>query len=429
MRHHHLTITTLEEHEPNREFVGRNFNAGEVIQLVLKSPYNPQAWLPFDYVQMVMMHELAHCKHMNHSRAFWAVRNQFASEMRELWAKGYTGEGIWGRGRGLGTGEFERNVVGAGEQLPEHLCGGMYVSRPKRKRRVLSWKERKERRILKKFGEGGQVLGEDEGVRKRLEKKSVAAKPRVANSARGRELRAAAALARFEQQKKEEEKKREVITIEDDEDEEEEGSETESGEEYADAIDINGKVLLDSKGGRMVRVCEDEDLDDADANNELEELRNLGRRPKPSDQKPSALFAQKQEARQPKPLPTPMSTIPKALPPSLPSAANVSNPLSTPSTQTSISVYTNVTTALNANGSRTTNNTAKSSNSTCPICSFSNEPGSATCSVCAHVLDTRRIPDAWACTSVMCRDSQYRNAGDCGVCGVCGERKPKGGSV
>ena len=179
----------------------------------------------------------------------------------------------------------------------------------------------------------------------------------------------------------------------------------------------------------MVRVCEDEDLDDADANNELEELRNLGRRPKPSDQKPSALFAQKQEARQPKPLPTPMSTIPKALPPSLPSAANVSNPLSTPSTQTSISVYTNVTTALNANGSRTTNNTAKSSNSTCPICSFSNEPGSATCSVCAHVLDTRRIPDAWACTSVMCRDSQYRNAGDCGVCGVCGERKPKGGSV
>lgn len=33
---HHLAIMTLEEHEPNREFLGRNFNAGEVIQLVLR---------------------------------------------------------------------------------------------------------------------------------------------------------------------------------------------------------------------------------------------------------------------------------------------------------------------------------------------------------------------------------------------------------
>jgi DNA-dependent metalloprotease WSS1 len=33
---HHLAVMTLEEHEPNREFLGRNFNAGEVIQLVLR---------------------------------------------------------------------------------------------------------------------------------------------------------------------------------------------------------------------------------------------------------------------------------------------------------------------------------------------------------------------------------------------------------
>lgn len=46
---------SLEEYEPNREFVGRNFNAGEVIQLVLKSLSG--RWLPFEYVQMVMMHE------------------------------------------------------------------------------------------------------------------------------------------------------------------------------------------------------------------------------------------------------------------------------------------------------------------------------------------------------------------------------------
>lgn len=58
MREHHLSVTTLEEYEPNREFVGRNFNAGEVVQLVLKSPSTGR-WLPFHYVQMVMMHEYA----------------------------------------------------------------------------------------------------------------------------------------------------------------------------------------------------------------------------------------------------------------------------------------------------------------------------------------------------------------------------------
>ena len=56
MRENHLYVMALEEYEPNREFVGRNFNAGEVVQLVLKSLHTGR-WLPFEYVQMVMMHE------------------------------------------------------------------------------------------------------------------------------------------------------------------------------------------------------------------------------------------------------------------------------------------------------------------------------------------------------------------------------------
>lgn len=55
MKEHHLSVMSLEEYEPNREFVGRNFNSGEIIQLVLKS--RSGRWLPFEYVQMVMMHE------------------------------------------------------------------------------------------------------------------------------------------------------------------------------------------------------------------------------------------------------------------------------------------------------------------------------------------------------------------------------------
>jgi hypothetical protein len=57
MRTHHLSVTSLEEYPPNREFVGRNFNAGEVVQLVLKARGGAGRWLPFEYVQMVMMHE------------------------------------------------------------------------------------------------------------------------------------------------------------------------------------------------------------------------------------------------------------------------------------------------------------------------------------------------------------------------------------
>jgi len=56
MKKNYINVRSLEEYEPNREFVGRNFNAGEVIQLVLKCTRTGK-WLPFNYVQMVMMHE------------------------------------------------------------------------------------------------------------------------------------------------------------------------------------------------------------------------------------------------------------------------------------------------------------------------------------------------------------------------------------
>ncbi|CCC06164.1 unnamed protein product [Sordaria macrospora k-hell] len=286
MKNNHLSITSLEEYEPNREFVGRNFNAGEVVQLVLKSLSGH--WLPFNYVQMVMMHELAHCKQMNHSRAFWAVRNAYADEMRLLWSRGYTGEGLWGRGALLATGEWEKDTVQSGEGLPEHLCGGTYRSRGRKRKASnkpkLSYKEQKERRILKKFGAGGMELGGDEKIKKALEKgKKVAGKPRVAGSARGRELRAAAALARFEgakkKEKEEEEEEEKKVKEEEEVDDDETASEAES-DEYEDedeqdgvaAVDINGKKLLDGKGRGMIKVCEDENPEDQDAQRELREL-------------------------------------------------------------------------------------------------------------------------------------------------------------
>ncbi|TLS26966.1 hypothetical protein PpBr36_05249 [Pyricularia pennisetigena] len=300
MKEHGISIMSLEEYEPNREFWGRNFNAGEVIQLVLRSPLTGR-WLPFEHVQMVMMHELAHCKQMNHSRAFWAVRNLYADQMRALWGRGYTGEGLWGRGTSLKTGDWEANTVLPDEPLPEHLCGGTYRSRRrKRKGPELTYQQKKERRILKKFGKGGVALGEDVAVKAELEKgKRTAAKPRVAGSKRGRELRAAAALARFGQQqqsgetepvvkkeKKQTQLKTEPITVKD-EDEPSTASDPDTEDDYEDepgelglpdAVDIDGKTtLVDNKGHGMVKVCEDENPDDQDARQELVELRSTFR--------------------------------------------------------------------------------------------------------------------------------------------------------
>ncbi|KAL2154337.1 hypothetical protein VTH82DRAFT_3013 [Thermothelomyces myriococcoides] len=408
MRDHHLSVMSLEEYEPNPEFVGRNFNAGEVIQLVLKT--RSGHWLPFSYVQMVMMHELAHCKQMNHSRAFWAVRNQYAEQMRALWSRGYTGEGLWGRGALLSTGEFEKNTIGPGEPLPEHLCGGTYRSRG-RKRKVkksLTYKEQKERRILKKFGANGVTLGEDPQVKQKLEGKKVASKPRVAGSARGRELRAAAALARFEQQKKEEESKakgEEVVK----EEEAETGSETESGDDYEDeaisgpdAVDIDGKKLLDSKGCGMVRVCEDENPNDQDAQDELRELLTYGVRriqtskaaskppdpPSAHERNPSV----KKEVSNNR-IKAPTETKPSKPQPELRNGAEPAQSLMT-----------------------------------CSMCTFVNEPGSTICAMCANTLKPEGMLASWACQSETCKGSKYRNAGDCGVCGLCGERRQPSGA-
>lgn len=51
MKQHSLAVMTLAEHEPNPEFLGRNFNAGEVVELVLKD--RSGRWLGFRFVQMV----------------------------------------------------------------------------------------------------------------------------------------------------------------------------------------------------------------------------------------------------------------------------------------------------------------------------------------------------------------------------------------
>ncbi|GKT83141.1 LOW QUALITY PROTEIN: WLM domain-containing protein [Colletotrichum tofieldiae] len=432
---------SLEEYEPNREFVGRNFNAGEIVQLVLKS--RSGRWLPFEYVQMVMMHE-----------AFWAVRNHYADQMRGLWQRGYSGDGIWGRGAQLGTGQFQNNVALPGEPLPEHLCGGTYRSRG-RKRKIkpkLSYKEQKERRILKKFGANGVALGADEEAKVKLEGgKRTQAKPRVAGSARGRELRAAAALARFDQAKKEPE---DDIKFEVKDEDDSGESERPADVKNEDAVDIDGKPIIDGKGRGMIKVCEDEDPEDQDAQNELQELRNsvqqwrqthlnVKREDDSAETTVSQIRARQPAQDEESISQTPSQTAPPRIKikkeeedldqeapiPNIASAAPVikreaddAPRLLAPRGR------------VPPNGWNDTVNHGVNSNSTgvdwgevlCGVCSFANPALAITCAVCSHVLDPASVPNAWRCRSTACQGSEYLNPGDFGVCGVCGQGKKQG---
>ncbi|KAI9903031.1 hypothetical protein N3K66_002383 [Trichothecium roseum] len=421
MKEHHLYVLSLEEFPANNEFVGRNFNAGEVIQLVLRSPRTGR-WLPFEYVQMVMMHELAHCKQMNHSRAFWAVRNGYARQMHELFKRGYTGEGLWGRGRGLSSGEFERNAVLADEVLPEHLCGGTYRSRGrKQKRPVLSYQERKRRRIEKKFGKHGTALGADDAVKTELERgKKVKGKPRVAGSARGRELRAAAALARFDKQRAEPEEE-ENLRIKGEGEDADTGSESEY-DDYAgevdskDAVDVDGSRLVDEKGRGMIKVCEDEHQDDPDAKDELSELSDMLRNIKRESPEPAVFQV---------PLASSSANAAQAKRRRRDEPAKETETISGPAPKKPRAATKKREGILE--GSRATETETPASaekGMACAMCSFINSPSDAVCSICANVLRPDATAGSWKCASASCKGSGYVNSKDRGVCGICQARKP-----
>jgi len=385
MKANHLSIMTLEEHEPNPEFIGRNFNAGEIIQLVLRAPYSGH-WLSFRSVQMVMMHELAHCMQMNHSKAFWKVRNQFADELKKLWGKDYTGDGLWGRGQTLLSGEYDTGNNMENEVLPRNLCGGTFRSsrRGKRKRngggeekKTETYAERQQRRIAKKFGVNGEALGGDQEIRVNLEKgQKIKGKPRVANSSRGRELRVAAALARFGQQKEEAKEDESDAKAEANEDEES-GSGTEDDyEEVEDgdkAFDLDGSRMRDGAGRRMVRVCEDEDQDDIDVKQEMDDLHQL------DDVHPAS--------RQPD---KPTQQLKAAKP------VNLDDNSGKGECETPVLSNTNPTTKKTAATDRPPTSTPKSQtarehSTVCPICSMANAASSMLCIACSNVLDTTKI--------------------------------------
>lgn len=283
----------------------------------------------------------------------------------------------------------------------------------------LTWKEKKERRIEKKFGRNGQTLGGEEEARVKLEKgQKVKGKPKVAGSSRGRELRAAAALARFGAQKEEELTKEERKL-----DESGSGDESDSGDgkPEEEALDLDGSKLLDSKGRGMVKICEGEDENDIHVKQEMDEMHDLGaarqshqmmNRARSSKARQSVEREYKRSSQGDL---CDVSITLRAT--SHPGDREAIPPAPVPSTEEARHQTTMPSTEMEHHST---------TEPSCTICSMANEPSALLCVACSNVLQPRLMPGHWRCHSSTCEESHYINAGDCGVCGVCGSRKPGG---
>lgn len=116
-----LRVNALEEYEYNTVFAGRNWNAGATIELVLRRPDHTLSVLPlllalpltpsrnsipYKFIIMVMSHELAHIKQMNHSSKFDKVNNFILTTVTSLMRSGFTGVGFWGKGKTMEGDQF-----------------------------------------------------------------------------------------------------------------------------------------------------------------------------------------------------------------------------------------------------------------------------------------------------------------------------------
>ncbi|KIM33246.1 hypothetical protein M408DRAFT_326031 [Serendipita vermifera MAFF 305830] len=213
MKKHGLEITSFEEYEHNSVFLGRNWNNGEVVEIVLRR--GDGSFYSTPHLINVLCHEMSHILHMNHGPSFWLYYHELKREVQALQRANYFGDGFWSSGRVLKDGTEEDRIRQV-EDLPEYLCGGAHAkARPtgksvrKRKARGQAGPSSKRGTTKRKpgtrvrsqnaFKGEGRALNAD--VDEETRGKLSTGFGKQARSKRARELRAAAIEARLNQSK------------------------------------------------------------------------------------------------------------------------------------------------------------------------------------------------------------------------------------
>lgn len=305
----------------------------------------------------------------------------------------------------------------------------------------LTYAERQQRTKEKKFGFGeGDKVGADQDARTKLEKGKSKSKgaPKVAQSNRGRELRAAAALKRFETHTKE------TKTPNRDGDEET-GGETDYDETADEEEDE--KVINVGGGKFLVPVSREQDgkTEQDKMERELLELvgacgtgGNDGPSGSEKDGKQQVVGDSRKQGSNPRGAVNTAVVIKS-------DDESDGEPIgyyqrSRTSTESYVPQLRKHNTSIkeedrtapsNTNSGNCSNiqNLVEISDNTnarelvCSACSVVNEDYAILCMVCANVLEPGKMPNAWKCSGSTCGGSTYRNAGDVGVCGICGQRK------
>ncbi|BGO89224.1 hypothetical protein NBRC10512_005943 [Rhodotorula toruloides] len=100
LEQHDLRIGRLTDAQHNTGWAGRNWAAGEHVELVLRT--RSGVWLDEGRLVRLMCHELAHNADMGHGKVFQETEQALIDELAVLIEGGWTGAGWWGRGERLG---------------------------------------------------------------------------------------------------------------------------------------------------------------------------------------------------------------------------------------------------------------------------------------------------------------------------------------
>jgi hypothetical protein len=116
MKKREWTVPVVTEMPPkNTGAIGKNFNRGEKITIMVRKPERfggskkGDKFFDLEHCVLVMLHELSHITHMNHSKDFWKLLDELTEEYYALKkeGKGGTGEGFDAKSIGkIGTRGF-----------------------------------------------------------------------------------------------------------------------------------------------------------------------------------------------------------------------------------------------------------------------------------------------------------------------------------